>query len=443
MKIKAFAISAFTLFILAGISYSQSFNTLKLDSLLKLLEENNKTMGSLAFSKNGNILYTKAIGYSMITPQQKIAATEKTKYRIGSITKMFTATLIFQLIDDGKLDITTTLDKYFPTVPNANTITIGNMLNHHSGIHSFTDDSTYLKWMTEPKTHKEIIRIISASQPEFEPGSKAIYSNVNFILLGYIIEKIINKSYGEVLQEKICSKIGLNDTYYGGKTDVTKNESYSFKYTADWEQQSETDLNIPHGAGAIVSTPSDLIKFIDALFAGQLISETSLNNMKTITDGIGKGIYRFPYDQALYGHGGTIDGYNALLCYLPGEKLAVAFCSNGTNYSTNDIILGVLQIYFNRPYSLPVFSTYTVDPEELDKYLGVYSNTQIPLKITIAKNNGKMTGQATGQPAFPLEPAAEHVFKFDMAGIVIKFIPDKNQLLLEQSGRTFIYTKNK
>ncbi len=356
---------------------------------------------------------------------------------------MFTATLIFQLIDDGKLDITTTLDKYFPTVPNANTITIGNMLNHHSGIHSFTDDSTYLKWMTEPKTHKEIIRIISASQPEFEPGSKAIYSNVNFILLGYIIEKIINKSYGEVLQEKICSKIGLNDTYYGGKTDVTKNESYSFKYTADWEQQSETDLNIPHGAGAIVSTPSDLIKFIDALFAGQLISETSLNNMKTITDGIGKGIYRFPYDQALYGHGGTIDGYNALLCYLPGEKLAVAFCSNGTNYSTNDIILGVLQIYFNRPYSLPVFSTYTVDPEELDKYLGVYSNTQIPLKITIAKNNGKMTGQATGQPAFPLEPAAEHVFKFDMAGIVIKFIPDKNQLLLEQSGRTFIYTKNK
>ena len=420
----------------------QSFNKEKLDSLLNLLAEKNKAMGSLAISKDGNIFYAKAIGYSQITPKQ-IASTIKTKYRIGSISKMFTATLIFQLVEEGKLDLSTPLDKYFPTVPNAQTITIGNLLNHRSGVHSFTNDSAYLNWMVEPKTKEEMISIISAGKPEFEPGTRTEYSNSNFVLLGYIAEEICNKPYGEVLQERICSRIGLEDTYYGGKTDVARNESYSYHFVSGWDQQPETDMSIPHGAGAIVSTSSDLVRFIEALFAGRLISESSLNKMKTITDGLGMGLQQFPYDTKLvYGHGGAIDGFNSILCFFPEDKLAIAYCSNGTVYSINDILLAALSIYFNKPYSLPVFSTYAVRQEELDQYLGSYSSVQIPLKITITKNNDKLFAQATGQSAFPLDPAAANVFKFEMAGIVITFIPDKHEFILEQGGGRYTYTKD-
>jgi D-alanyl-D-alanine carboxypeptidase len=444
MKTKAFALSILALCIFTCVLPGQSFNKAKLDSLLDLLAEKNKAMGSLAMSENGNILYTKAIGFSSITPQQKIASNEKTKYRIGSISKMFTATIIFQLIEEGKLDLSTTLDKYFPEIPNAKSITIGNMLSHRSGIHSFTDDSTYLQWSYAPKTHDEIIKIISAGKPEFEPDSKTAYSNSNFVLLGYIVEKICNKPYDEALQERVCTKIGLKDTYYGSKTDISKNESFSYSFGGSWLQQPETDMSIPHGAGAIVSTSSDLVKFIEALFTGKLLSESSLSKMKTITDSLGMGMMQFPYeDKTVYGHGGAIDGFNSILCYFPDEKLAFAYCSNGTAYPIKDILLATLSIYFGKPYTLPVFTTFAITPEELDQYLGTYSSAQVLIKITFTKKDGILYGQGTGQPSFPLEATAKHVFKFEMAGVLIIFNPEKNEFLLEQGGGKFTFTKDK
>jgi D-alanyl-D-alanine carboxypeptidase len=443
MKIRILSFAVLSLVLFTGISSGQTFNSDKLDSLLSLLAEKNKAMGSLAISENGNIIYARAIGYRLLNPQQKLPSDTKTKYRIGSISKMFTATLVFQLIEEDKLSLSTTLDQFFPSIPNAKSVTIGNMLNHRSGIHSFTNDSDYLKWMTEPRTHDEMIHIISGSKPEFEPDSKAEYSNSNFVLLGYIVEKACNKPYPELLAERICSKIGLNDTYYGGKADAGKNESYSFSYVQGWEQQPETDMSIPHGAGSVISTPSDLVKFIEALFAGRLISQASLDKMKTITDGYGMGIFQFPFeDKKVYGHSGGIDGFSALLCYLPDENLSVAYCSNGAEYSINDIMIGALSIYFKLPYSLPVFTTYSVNQEDLDQYLGVYSSAQIPLKVTFTRNNGQLFAQATGQPSFPLEPTKKDVFKFEKAGVVITFSPEKHEFLLEQGGGKFTFTRD-
>jgi hypothetical protein len=203
-------------------------------------------------------------------------------------------------------------------------------------------------------------------------------------------------------------------------------------------------MSIPHGAGAIVSTPSDLVKFIYALFTNKLISQQSLNKMKTITDGYGMGIFQYPFEtKKAYGHTGGIDGFASLLAFLPDDSLAIAYCSNGTVYSINDIIIGGLSIYYNKPYPLPVFATISLKTEELDKYLGVYSSAQIPLKITITKNNTTLIGQAIGQPSFPLECTALNLFKFDPSGVVIEFNPDKNEFTLKQGGQTFLFTKDK
>lgn len=317
------------------------------------------------------------------------------------------------------------------------------MLSHRSGIHSFTNDSDYLVWMIEPKTRDEMVAVISSKKPDFEPDARIEYSNSNYVLLGFILEEIFKKPYNAILQSRICVKAGLRDTYYGGKTDITKNESYSFQFMTSWEKQPETDMSIPHGAGAVVSTSADLVKFIHTLFAGQLVSTESLTKMKTITDGMGMGMQQFPYEnKKLYGHGGAIDGFNSLLCYLPDEKIAIAYCSNGTVYSINEILLGALAIYFQKPFALPVFTVYEVTPEELLQYPGIYSSEQIPIKITITTANGKLFGQGAGQPVFPLEASAKDVFKFEAAGIVLKFTPEKGEFVLEQGGGRFTFKRN-
>jgi CubicO group peptidase (beta-lactamase class C family) len=135
-------------------------------------------------------------------------------------------------------------------------------------------------------------------------------------------------------------------------------------------------MSIPGGAGAIVSTPTDLVKFIEALFSLKLVSNTSLSQMKTLTDGFGMGMFQIPfYEKRAYGHNGGIDGFASNLAYFPEEGLAIAYCTNGQAYPMNNILIGVLSIYFNKPYPIPTFNTTPVSlkTEDLDKYLGVYS----------------------------------------------------------------------
>jgi CubicO group peptidase (beta-lactamase class C family) len=441
MKTKIFStILLITLFL--GTAHSQSLNKLKLDSLLNILFEKNKAMGSLALSKNGTVIYTKAIGYSLISDNEKKPALPITKYRIGSITKMFTTTMIFQLIEEGKIKLNTTLNTYFTNIPNSDKITISNLLNHRSGLHNFTDDPAYMSYMTQPKTQDEMVEIIAKYKPDFEPNQKGAYSNSNFILLGYILEKITKEPYSKNLTKRITSKIGLTNTYFGGKTNVNNNESYSYQFVDSWKQQPETDMSIPGGAGSIVSTPSDLTKFIEALFSLKLVSQNSLDQMKTITEGYGMGMFQIPFNtKKAYGHNGGIDGFVSNLAYFPEDNLAIAYCTNGQVYSFNDILIGVLSIYFNQPYSIPTFKTISIKAEDLDKYLGIYASTQLPLKITISKNGATLVAQATGQSSFSLEATEKDKFKFDQAGVIMEFNPEKNEMTLKQGGGNFLFTK--
>jgi D-alanyl-D-alanine carboxypeptidase len=444
MKRVFFAFALIALFT-TGTIQSQNINKLKLDSLFNILAEKNKAMGSVAISKNGRIIYNKAIGCSYISDSEKKLSNESTKYRIGSITKMFTATIIFQLIEEGKTTLNTTLSNYFPNLPNAATITISNLLNHRSGLHNFTNDPDYLTWMTSPKTEEEMLAVISKSKVDFQPGQKYEYSNSNYVILGYIIEKICKAPYSKVLKDRITSRINLKDTYYGGKTDISKNECYSYQWTKSWEQQPETDMSIPGGAGAIVSTPSDLTKFIEALFSYKLVSEKSLITMKTLTAGYGMGMVQMPfYEKKGYGHGGGIDGFVSNLIYFPEDSLALSYCTNGVVYPMNNILLGVLSIYFSKNYSIPQFAAkpdIKLATEDLDKYLGEFSSLQLPLKITVTKDKATLIIQATGQSAIPLEAIDTNKFQFEQAGIEIEFNASGSEFTLKQGGGNFLFKK--
>ena len=399
-------------------------------------------MGSLTVTKDGNIFYSRAIGYSQINSTEKKPASEATRYRIGSITKMFTAAMIFQLVEENKLKLSDTLDKFFPQIPNAQKITLAQMLGHRSGIFNVTDNPDFRSLKTQSKTRDEMVALIAKAKPAFEPGEKAQYSNSNYVLLGYIVEKAGGRSYEDALKQRITSKIGLRDTYLGtGYSDASKNEGLSYNFISDWKQESETHLSIPGGAGAMISTPNDLTKFIQALFDGKIVSKESLEQMKP-KDEFGLGINPYPIGgKTFYGHGGGIDGFRSLLVYLPEEKLSLAYTSNGVNYPLNNIVSGVFDIYWNKPFEIPTFETVAVSPEVLDKYVGVYSSPEVPFKLTITRDKSTLVAQPTGQPAFPLEAIAQDKFKLESRGVVLEFDAAKTQLTFKEAVGTFFSRK--
>ena len=420
--------------------FSQTIDKAKLDSYFQALEASNKFMGSLVVAQNEKMLYTKSIGF--IDIEAGVKADENSKYRIGSISKTFTTALILKAVEEKKLSLTQTIEIYFPTVQNASKITISQLLYHRSGITNFTNDKSYLDWNTQPKTEAEMLKIITKAGSDFEPDSKAEYSNSNFLLLSYILEKVYEKSYSKILEEKIIKPAGLKNTFFGGKINLKNNECSSYKFLANWAKEPETDLSIPMGAGAIVSTPTDLTKFSDALFGGKIISKESIEQMQTIKDKYGMGLFEIPfYDNLGYSHTGGIDGFRSVFAYFPKDKIAYALTSNATNYENNKITIALLSSVYDKPYDIPTFKTYELTTEDLDQYLGVYSSKEIAIKITISKSDKILMAQATGQPAFALEAIEKDKFKFDQAGVVLEFNPANKQLVLKQHGGAFTFTK--
>ncbi|HCE57940.1 MAG TPA: peptidase [Prolixibacteraceae bacterium] len=438
MKTTIFATLLITFSVLQAIA--QNFDKAKLDAYFDSLEKNDKFMGSVAVSQNGEIIYTRSVGFADV--ENQLIANTDSKYRIGSISKTFTTVLVMKAVEEKKLDLNQTIDKFFPEIKNAGKITVVNLLYHRSGIHSFTDDKEYLEWNTQPKTEKELLEIIIKGGSDFEPNSKSVYSNSNFVLLTFILEKSFGKPYKVLVDELIAKPAGLKNTAFGGKIDTGKNECKSYKYLGQWNVEPETDISVPLGAGGIVSTPSDLIKFSDALFDGKLVSKESLEQMQLVKERYGMGLFPIPfYDKTGYGHTGGIDGFTSVFSHFADGNISYALTSNGTNFNNNNISIAVLSAVFGKDLEIPEFKTFKVDAATLEKYVGVYASTQIPLKITITRNNETLVAQATGQSAFPLEATAADKFKFDQAGVVMEFNATDNSMVLKQGGGVFNYKK--
>jgi D-alanyl-D-alanine carboxypeptidase len=423
------------------LGFSQTLDKEKLNTYFDVLEKNNRFMGSVAVSRNGELIFTRSVGFADVETQAR--ATENSRYRIGSITKTFTATLVMKAVENNKISLDQTVDKYFPAVKNASGITIRHLLNHRSGIHNITDDAAFLSYYTAAKTQEELLDLITKAGNEFEPDSKMAYSNSNYILLTFILEKSFGKPYSELVKEYITRPVGLTNTYVGGKISLQNKETNSYTHGDKWVKAPETDSSIPIGAGSMVSTPTDLVKFLDALFAGKIVSTKSLEQMKTLKDNFGYGLIQMPfYDKKGFGHTGGIDGFSSVFIHFPSDGLSYALTSNGTNFNNNDISIAVLSAVFNKPYSIPDFKqALSLNSEELDKYLGVYSSVAIPIKVTISKKDKTLMGQATGQGEFPLEATEKDKFSFNPAGVVLEFNPGAKTMLLKQGGGEYKFTR--
>jgi D-alanyl-D-alanine carboxypeptidase len=421
---------------------AQSIDVGKLDNFFNALAEHNLANGSIAISQNGKLLYQKAIGYAYMDTSRKMAADVNTRYRIGSVSKLFTAVMMFQLVEEGKISLNHKIDTYFPSLPNAGTITIANLLNHRSGLHDYTKETNFEAWMDKPKKHEELIKLIAEKKTDFPPGTKTEYNNTNYLLLSYVIEQVCKGTYAEQVKKRIVDKVGLTHTGYGQPIDPNKNESLSYTYFDNrWTGEKQTDMSIHSGSGSLVSTPADLVKFLEALYSNQLVSPSSLKKMETLTEGFGYGLEPWEFSSTLgYGKGGKIEGFLAYAFYFPKQRLAVAYCTNGYVFPMNDIVESVLKICFNQPYIIPAFDGLTLKGNELNKYTGTYKATMMPITITCTRKGTQLLLETKGQ-AFAAIPINENLFMNKQYGYFFSFNPDKEALLVKEKANVYYLKK--
>ena len=268
----------FTLILLCfnSILFAQN-NISAFDSIMNAVDKYQKFMGAVSLCKNGNVIYSRAVGFSSI--ENKRQADAQTLYHIGSISKMFTSVIVHQLLEEGKLKNDTKLSAFFPKLPNADKITIAQLLNHSSGLFNFTRDSNYLSLCSTYHSNDSLLRMFSRFKPSFQPGEKNDYSNTGYVLLSMIIEAVSKHRLQDEIENRISAPLHLKNTSISPAIKDDQRIASSYSRESDrWLKEIETDMSIPQGAGAMISTPVELCTFITQLFQGRLLTDSGLKS---------------------------------------------------------------------------------------------------------------------------------------------------------------------
>jgi len=411
----------------------------KLDTYFSELEKQNRFMGNVLIMKGSTVVYQNHVGYSDRANNKKLE--EQSLFRIGSITKTFTATLVLKLVEKGKLSLDTKLSKFYPQIKGSDKITIRQMLNHSSGLANYTNQKDFGKYFSASQSSAKMLARITALKSDFEPGTKHEYSNTNFLLLGYIIEKVSGETYAAFLNSEILEPMGLLNIHYKLGKEILSNEAKSYVLQDGWQAVPDWNLDVAAGAGAIRSTAKDLALFSHHLFQGNILKEASLKEMKNFEDGYGLGLLKAPfYDKTAMMHGGKIEGFISKYFHVTEDDVSFIILCNANNFKQNDIAIALLSAFYGKEFSIPDLGEkkeIAVDVSTLKQYEGLYTAASFPLDIKVFEKETKLFAQATGQPAFPLKAVAKDEFTFSSAGITIKFLKtDKGftQMKFDQAG---------
>jgi CubicO group peptidase (beta-lactamase class C family) len=301
-----------------------------LDQVASSYTTNDAFMGTVLVADGDQVLLDKAYGKAILEwnlPNQTDA-----KFRLGSITKQFTAVLVLMMQQEGKLNIGDPVSKYLPDAPKSwRKITLANLLGHTSGIPNFTSFQGFGVWAAAHRTWDEELAYFKDKPLDFEPGSQYAYSNSNFIVLGGILEKVSGRKYGDLLRERIFDPLGMSDSGLDADNLVLprRAEGYSPGPNGLVVARSES-MSVPFSAGSIYSTTGDLLKWEHGLFEGKLISADSLQAMTTPGLGnYGLGVMiRNENGVKVVEHGGGIEGFNTSLIYVPEKRICVVVLAN-------------------------------------------------------------------------------------------------------------------
>ncbi len=305
----------------------------------------------------------RARGFGLANRDKRIPAEARTVYRIGSITKQFTAVAILLLADEGKLKPDDRLTKFLPDYPAGDrVVTLRHLLHHTSGIRSLTSLPTYRRDMHLPLTHEESIARFSREPFDFEPGERYRYCNSGYYLLGVVVEKVSGKTYAEFLTERVFEPVGMASTRYEGRGRPVSHRATGYSgWPGTCREGAPVDMGQPFAAGALISTVGDLIKWQQALVKGKLLSKESfkwmttrgkLNNGKPIDYGMGVNLRRFGGRNVIR-HGGGIVGFRSDLLYLPDTDHTIVVLANCERTNPAKISDGIARLLMAEAESEP------------------------------------------------------------------------------------------
>jgi CubicO group peptidase (beta-lactamase class C family) len=300
-------------------------------ALLSKYHEQGWFNGSALVADNGAVIFKR--GYGMANMEWSIANTPDTKFRLGSVTKQFTAALVLQLVEQGKVDLNAPLTRYLPDYPakNGDRITVHQLLNHTSGIPGYTELPQFREWALVPSTPAAFVAKFSKLELLFQPGTKYSYSNSAFFVAGYLVEKITGKSYADVLRERIFEPLGMRDSGYDLPSTLLSKRASGYDVTFDgYRNAGYIDMTLPYAAGSLYSTVEDLYKWDQGLYGDVVLKPASKEKM--FTPGLANQGYGFVVQTRngvkTISHGGAINGFNSVIVREPDTKRLVVLLNN-------------------------------------------------------------------------------------------------------------------
>jgi D-alanyl-D-alanine carboxypeptidase len=429
-----------SVFLLIGaVGFAQE--TARMEEFLRAQSQYRGFIGSVLVAKGGKVILEK--GYGMANVEWDIPNSPETKFRLGSITKQFTATSILQLQEAGKLKIEDTGCQYVENCPEAwKIITIHQLLNHTSGIHSYTDtpDFPKPKFMRVPLSPVEVLMLTRDTPLDFDPGTKWKYDNSGYIFLGAIIEKVSGEKYGEYLQKHIFGPLAMKDSGYDVTSTVLTHRASGYGTGPKGLKNSEyLDMSLPYAAGSLYSTVQDLYRWDRALYGDKVLSKASREAM--VMPAAVKSDYGFGWQLDSWhkhkqvGHGGGINGFNTYFARFPDDDATVIVLSNNESGGAGAVAKAVSGILFGETVEIPVErKVISLDTKILARYVGKYQTG--PMLMTITNENGHLMIEPKGQGKLELLPLSENTFFVKPVDADVAFDLTKKEMQLKQGGHT-------
>jgi len=418
----------------------------QIDAVMKDVFKPNGPGAAAIVVKDGQTIYRKAYGSANL--ELGVPLQPDTVFRLGSITKQFTAAAILMLAEQGKLALSDPIDKYLPGYPmQGHVITVEHLLTHTSGIQSYTDIPGWMTTKIQAEmTVQELIDGFKKEPMQFAPGEEFRYNNSGYVLLGAIIEKASGQTYAAFLDEHIFKPLGMTGAHYGSNEPIIPKRAEGYTGPADAPRNSQyLSMTQPYAAGSLVMSVDDLARWDAALYTDALLTKGSREKMwtpyklkdgKPTTYGYGWSVGKLrghPFVE----HGGGIPGFSTYATRMPDDHVYVAVLCNSDNPAADPSYLAkrIAALAIGAPFPEPV--AIALDPKVLERYVGVYEIDKASRR-TVTLEGGKLYTQRTGGERLEIRPRSETEFFYENSLTSLRFVADASgrttEMLMYQGG---------
>jgi CubicO group peptidase (beta-lactamase class C family) len=413
----------------------------RLEAVVQPYVQNKTFMGTVLVARGSDVILSK--GYGSANLEWAIPNTPSTKFRLGSLTKQFTAASILLLEERGKLKIGDPVKTYLPDVPPAwDRITLFSLLTHTSGIVNFTSLAEYPTQQLTNTPPAKTIAAVRDKPLDFAPGEKMSYSNTGYIVLGAVIEKVSGITYEQFVQDNIFAPLGMKDSGYDSNSAIIARRASGYMPSPKGPVNAGyIHMSIPHAAGALYSTTEDLLRWEQGLFGGKVVSSASLQKMLTPfkSDYAFGLVVRTIDGRRVIEHGGGIDGFNTFLSYYPDDTLTVVVLGNINGQTPGAIAAKLATVaHGGTATSIDDRKEIALPKGTLERYVGTYQLGP-QMNMWVRLQDEQLTAQLPGQAPVGLFPESETKFFMRVVDAQVAFIRDANgettAAVLTQNGR--------